>query len=175
MKKNLIRQVFVIKGRIENDQKTIDLLQQKITKTNHLHIKIVDSPGGDANITVRMLNILAKFKKAGGTITTHTKKRAASSALLLHLQGSKRTTTPDSVFTIDLPFKIPEQKIVLGYKETEVLLKKLLAENDTIIKARQQWAEKIAEHTHLSPDLVFKLEGYLFGIVDAYKIGFCNT
>lgn len=145
----------VISGEIF--QRHFDALKKILENKPKKVCIILKSKGGSASIAVQIVNLLRKAKKEGIEIQTHGSMFVCSSAFIIFLQGDKRSHNLSTIFKIDLPYKV-EKELLLGYPESEIKLKKLLQENEVIMKCRIQWIDEIVAKTKLSYEDVIKFD-----------------
>ncbi len=176
LEKGPIRLIF--KGKIRPVHlKRLQKKVKEIRKRGALAITL-SSPGGDSNTAKSIVEIIRQLKAGGVQVTTHGIKQVASSALLIFLQGDtqKRTAREDAIFTFDLPHKVENKPILLGYKDTTVYLEKLLNDNQKVINARKEWTQVMSSATNLSVNEINAMEGKEITVEFAAKYGIiCHT
>jgi len=165
---------IVISGEIS--QRHLDALYQILQNQPKKIVIILKSKGGSASVAVQIVNLLKKAKNEGVEIQTHGSMYVCSSAFLIFLQGDKRFHNLGTIFKIDLPYKV-EKELLLGYPESEIKLKKLLQENETIMEGRKQWIDEIISKTNLSSDDVIRFDenGKQISEEEVVQFGICKN
>ncbi len=65
----------------------------------------LNSPGGDVNTAIKIINQITKLKDKGIDVNTHGIKLVGSAALAIYAHGMLRTLETSASIVIDLPFK----------------------------------------------------------------------
>lgn len=168
---------IVIEGAVSQEhlilfEKAVEILQQN--NLNALRI-ILNSPGGDANVGVKIINTINSLSSKGVEILTHGINLVGSAALGIYIYGTKRSLEANTSVVIDLPYKLYDKKLILGFAQTEAELLRLIEENKNIQLGRQQWAEMFANILNQPVENIYKLEGKYITTEEALKLGFCQS
>ena len=153
-----------------------EAVEKLFSKNSKVLSIIIDSPGGDANVAIKISNHINKLIDKGINVITHGNKLVGSGALLIFLHGIRRTLDKFSFVVVDLPFKVYDKKLLLGYPETGQFLKQLIEENDLIQLSRIEYAETISRITNQPIEIIYKLDddGKRLTASEALQLGFCQ-
>lgn len=168
----------IINGRLCIDHLNLfenELDNLKLKKIKRLKI-ILDSPGGDVNVAIKITNYIIRLKDEGVEINTHGFNLVGSGALFIYLHGIRRTLEISTSVVVDLPYKVYDKKLLLGYPETGQVLTRLIAENDLIQLGRIEHAETISKITNQPIETIYKLdlEMKYLSANEALQLGFCH-
>lgn len=169
---------IIITGRLCLDHLNLfDRGVENLTSKNIKRLKIIlDSPGGDVNVVIKITNSINGLKEKGIQINTHGFKLVGSGALLIFLHGIRRTLDASTSVVVDLPYKVYDKKILLGYPETDHVLNRLIEENNLIRLGRVEHAETISKITNQPIEIIYKLDydGKHLTANEALQLGFCH-
>ncbi|HRH30487.1 MAG TPA: hypothetical protein PK886_00245 [Candidatus Paceibacterota bacterium] len=168
---------IVISGEIS--QRHLDVLTKESQNlpldVNVIKI-VIKSRGGNANVAAKIVNLIEKLKSNGMEVHTIGSMFVCSAAFIVFIHGSKRTHITGTIFKIDLPHKVENIELLLGYSETRDKLIELLKQNERIINARQEWISRIVQNTNFSAEDVVKFdaEGFEISKDEIFRLGICT-
>lgn len=175
IKQNLFSKL-ILTGRICKEHLSLfEIEAEKLLSNNIKGLNIIlNSPGGDASTAIKIVNQITQLKKQNIIINTYSTELVASSALLIYLHGMFRILDIASSIIIDLPFKVYNRKLLLGFLETGKELERLVEENNIILSGRVEWAEVISEKTNQPIENIYNLENKPLSANEALQLGFCH-